>query len=105
MVKNMMGQKMDYQTDPALKDFRYFRGLYSRASLYLAGEIKKVVDGLDSPSSFIHDEYPDKITLKRIVDNISDQIGIPETELWLKPLIEVLLFQDIALRRFDRNLL
>lgn len=92
---------MDY-TDPILKDFNYFQGIYSKPSLYLAGEIKKAVDGLDSPNSFIHDEYPDKITIRRIVDNIAAQIGIPENELWLKPFIEVLLLQEIALRRCRR---
>lgn len=91
--------------NPVIKDFNYFRGIYSKASSYLSNEIKKAVDDTDNVNSFIYDAYPDKVTLNIIVDKIASQMEIPETELWIKPLIEVLLYQDIIIRRCNKLIL
>lgn len=88
--------------NPIAKDLHYFNCMFSKPATYMSTAIQNKMDHMDYPASFIFDEYPDRITMQKILNNITTEIGIPEDDLWLTPLIEVLLCHDIIKRRNRR---
>lgn len=82
-----------------LRDYSYFRSFYSRPSAYMSCEISKYFDTIDYPGSFLYDEYPDKRIFQYHVDKIMEQISAPPEELWIQPVVELLLVQEFLYRR------
>ena len=72
-----------------------------------------ILDQLDYEGSVIYDEYPDRITLYKLVSDISNMIareeessGIAMTDEkkeWISSLVAILLFYEIYKRRHNNS--
>lgn len=85
------------------KDFLYFRQLLNTPAAYILSAVEKKCDEYDYPESFIYDEYPERRRFRKLSLEITAGFNAPEDELWLEPLIEVLLINDIMYRRRMRE--
>jgi len=56
------------------KDLEYMKQLYPRACQRILVEVEDECDKLEYDGSCMFDEYPDRVCLNRIIDNISDRI-------------------------------
>lgn len=108
------------------KDLELFLSLYSFNIKRLLTEIQKEINRLDHEGSFIYDKIPDRSTILKMVDYIygkilpltyteevddsvtdydDDMDDFPEklpsaiSGVWLKHLIEILVYQEIIERR------
>lgn len=108
------------------KDLELFLSLYSFNIKRLLTEIQKEINRLDHEGSFIYDKIPDRSTILTMVDYIHKQIlpltyteemespiltndddmdDLPDklpsaiSSLWLKHLIEILVYQELIERR------
>ena len=82
------------------------------------GVILSVVDKMDYDGSFIYDQYPDKLTMQRVVSSVlaiikaneensvqqeavqaSESVPWQEKEPWIRELVTVILFYEILRRR------
>ncbi len=56
--------------DRVLEDLEYLQQMYPTYAKKYQGVIRNVVDKMDYEGSFIYDQYPDKITLQRMVTSV-----------------------------------
>lgn len=106
-------------------DMDYFKRLYSPVCKELLLYIQQVCDQQDYEGSLIYDEYPDRVALERVVDQVHDMAAYMEApkeadtegsgpidemfsqchcegchkNSWLRDLITVLLYQELMHRR------
>lgn len=83
-------------------DYEYVKEMYPVKVKILMGYVEDMVDRYEYFGSFIYDEYPDKITMYRLVGEIYDaysQSNHDENEDNTKLIIEILLLNEIAGRR------
>ena len=64
--------------DRILEDMEYLQQMYPAYSKRYQGIIKSVVDKMDYDGSFIYDQYPDKLTLQRMVSSVMSVIKANE---------------------------
>ncbi len=64
--------------DRILEDMEYLQQMYPAYSRRYQGIIKSVVDKMDYDGSFIYDQYPDKLTLQRMVSSVMSVIKANE---------------------------
>ena len=86
------------------KDFAYFRTLLNTPAAYILSSVERKGDEHDYPTSFIYDEYPDRRRFRNLCMEIMAGFNAPEDELWLEPLVEALLMNDLIYRRARKNI-
>lgn len=79
----------------------YFRQLYPVTVKRYLRVIFEVLDRMDGKGSYIYDEYPDKISLERLAENILRFIPLEKNVLreTQSNLVKVLLYEEIIRRR------
>lgn len=60
------------QDADVLRDLEYFRQMYPAQARRFQNRIAEILDKMDYEGSVIYDEYPDRYTLERLADNITD---------------------------------
>ena len=58
------------QEDRILEDLEYLQQMYPTYARKYQSVISSVVDKMDYEGSFIYDQYPDKLTMRRMVDSV-----------------------------------
>ena len=115
------------QEDRILEDLEYLQHMYPTYARKYQGAVSSVVDKMDYEGSFIYDQYPDKLTMQRMVESVmavirtnEESVGeLPqavagssmtdntlterapwnEKEPWIRELVTVLMYNDILTRR------
>ena len=64
--------------DRILEDLEYLQQMYPTYARKYQGTISSVVDKMDYEGSFIYDQYPDKLTMQRMVESIMVIIRVNE---------------------------
>lgn len=100
--------------DRILEDMEYLQQMYPSYAKKYQSVIVSVVDKVDYDGSFIYDQYPDKLTLMRMVQSImtvvkaneenteltpGESVPWEEKEQWIRELVTVLMYNDIIRRR------
>jgi len=90
-----------YLEDKAVmeKDKEYLMELYPLAANKIREHIKEELKLRDYRESAIYDEYPDRLSLSMIVNAVCARTGEMENGDQLRDLAEVLLYQEILVRR------
>lgn len=91
------------------RDREYMRGIYPEVAKMLLPFIERECQRLEYDGSLIYDEYPDKILLRfmcnRIYNHAEDELykqGMildSEKKLWIRELLEVLVYQALCEKR------
>lgn len=89
------------------RDMEYFQAMYPERMKKIQGSINDLCDTIDYEGSILYDEYPDRIGLRRLCDEIYNK-ELPEDAdereaEWLKAAIEVLMYHEICRRRIRRH--
>ena len=66
------------------KDLNYLKQLYPKSVLSIQVKVMSECDKLEYDGSFMFDEYPDKLSIEKIIDRIFDQIKDMETNTTVK---------------------
>lgn len=64
--------------DRILEDLEYLRQMYPTYARKYQNTISSVVDKMDYDGSFIYDQYPDKLTIQRMVESVMAMIRTNE---------------------------
>ncbi len=64
------GQPGVVPEDRILEDLEYLQQMYPTYARKYQGVISSVVDKMDYDGSFIYDQYPDKLTIQRMVESV-----------------------------------
>ncbi len=84
-------------------DYEYVKEMYPIKVKLLLGYVEDIVDRYEYFGSFIYDEYPDKVSIYRLVGEIYDAYRKnnqgAEDEDNTRLIIEILLLNEIAGRR------
>lgn len=125
------GQPMAVPEDRIMEDLEYLQQMYPTYAKKYQNVISSIVDKMDYENSFIYDQYPDKLTLQRMVvsvmaviksneentgsDEREEQDGTvdnrtltenapwKEKEPWIRELVTVLLYYEILMRRRKKH--
>ena len=105
---------MYYQEeDSIIRDLEYLQQMYPSEAKRYQKIIAGILDKLDYEGRMIYDEYPDKLQLYKLSNDIlerirreeekehPDQDVSPEKWEWLGDLIQILLFYEIYKRRHN----
>lgn len=68
------------QREDVLRDLEYFRQMYPAEVRHHQIRIAEILDKMDYEGSVIYDEYPDRYTLERLAENITDIIRREENQ-------------------------
>lgn len=103
---------MYYQEEESIiRDLEYLQQMYPAEAKRYQKVIAGILDKLDYEGSMIYDEYPDKLQLYKLSQDILERIkkeeekeekevkSSPEKWEWLGDLIQILLFYEIYKRR------
>lgn len=86
-------------------DYDYMKSMYPDAARRILPFVEEECDRLEYETSMIYDEYPDRLQLRlmtrRIYDRAKDGEEKPGT--WLMDLIQVMVCQELLLRRSERR--
>ena len=97
------------------KDMEYVKEMYPRAFEQIEETVEDILDKQEFVGSMIYDEYPDKLGIYRIVEEIFRELKEKEVECkgtsciaypedsWLKDIIRVLLLHEMYRRRAKRK--
>lgn len=112
-------QFQDYTMDSGkcrrIGDMDYVREMYPMTFSRLQELVEKECNRQEFAGSMMYDEYPDKLGISRIVQNIFNEIKKDEEncvgdectkypdDTWLKDIITVLLLNEMYRRRRRRN--
>ncbi|MBR2402163.1 MAG: hypothetical protein IKB01_05220 [Lachnospiraceae bacterium] len=101
------------EEDRVMQDLEYLQQLYPADAKRYQTRIMVILDQLDYEGSVIYDEYPDRITLYKLVSDISNMLvreeessGIAMTDEkkeWISSLVAILLFYEIYKRRHSNS--
>ena len=89
------------------RDPEYFKGLYPRSVRRCQSFVEACCDRYDHPGSPIYDEYPDRVGLRRLCDEVyrrevSEETGEEEKQ-WIQAACEVLLYHEVCRRRVKKR--
>lgn len=89
------------------RDMEYFQAMYPEKMKKLQIKAGELCDTIDYEGSILYDEYPDKVGLGRLCDElcrqeISEDTDEKEAE-WIRSAAEVLLYHEICRRRVRRR--
>lgn len=111
----MGGMYLDNSRNDIDKDMEYIREMYPQAFSQLEEIVEKILDKREFIGSMIYDEYPDKLGIYRMVEEVFNEIKAKEVECkgkdcvkypedkWLKDTIKVLLLNEMHRRRIKRK--
>ena len=71
--------------DRILEDLEYLRQMYPTYAKKYQNAISSVVDKMDYDGSFIYDQYPDKLTIQRMVESVMTIIRTNEDTMEEQP--------------------
>lgn len=77
-AQQSMGQPMMLPEDRILEDMEYLQQMYPTYAKNYQGVISSVVDKMDYDGSFIYDQYPDKLSIQRMVASVMTVIKANE---------------------------
>ena len=91
------------------RDMEYFQAMYPERMKRLQMKVGDLCDTIDYEGSILYDEYPDRIGLRKLCDElyrteITEDTDEREAE-WLRAAIEVLLYHEVCRRRVHRRCL
>ena len=118
--------------DRIQEDLEYLQQMYPTYAKKYQSVISNVVDKVDYDDSFIYDQYPDKLTIQRMVASVmalikanegkedssaqhTQDMSMPdcntltehapwkEKEPWIRELVTVLMYYEILARRRKKN--
>lgn len=111
--------------DRIIEDLEYLQQMYPSYAKKYQSVIGSVVDKMDYDGSFIYDQYPDKLTMQRMVSSImtiikaneenensteagddmtsSERMPWQEKEPWLRELVTLVMYYEILARRRRRK--
>ena len=89
------------------RDYEYMRSLYPDTAKRVLPYVEEECDRCEGPNSMIYDEYPDRVGLGRLCDQVYRQeiagdADEKEAE-WTRAAVEVLLYHEICRRRVRRR--
>ena len=91
----------------ASRDIEYFQTMYPERMKRIQGSVRDLCDTIDYEGSFLYDEYPDRVSLRRLCSQVYEKEfteGTGEEEArWLEAAVEVLLYHEICRRRARRR--
>lgn len=97
------------EEDNVTADLEYMMQMYPQEAKDYQKRIMRMLDKMDYRGSFIYDDYPDKVTIYRMADQITTavvreaestgDIISPEKKEWIHDLVLILLFYEIYRRR------
>lgn len=99
------------QSADVLRDLEYFRQMCPAEVRHYQTRVAEILDKMDYEGSVIYDEYPDRYTLERLAENITDiirreeeqhnpiQEGLGDDKKMMPSLIFVLLVDEVYKRR------
>ncbi|MGN0472287.1 MAG: hypothetical protein ACI4F8_05530 [Lachnospiraceae bacterium] len=97
------------EEDNVTADLEYMMQMYPQEAKDYQKRIMRMLDKMDYRGSFIYDDYPDKVTIYRMADQITTAIVreaestgdiiSPEKKEWIHDLVLILLFYEIYRRR------
>lgn len=101
--------------DEKEKDQRRLQELYPALARQIQPLVEEACDRMEYDGSFMFDEMPDRLWLRRICSRIYDQVdkrnleedmmmqSVDSTQEWLKDLITVMLLNEMCQRRCRRR--
>lgn len=89
------------------RDMEYFQAMYPEKMKKIQMRVNDLCDTMDYEGSILYDEFPDRIGLGKLGDEIyrqeiSEDADEKEAE-WLRAAVEVLLYHEICRRRVRRR--
>ncbi|MCI8464791.1 MAG: hypothetical protein HFI63_02860 [Lachnospiraceae bacterium] len=89
------------------RDMEYFQAMYPEKMKKLQMRAGELCDTIDYEGSVLYDEYPDRIGLRKLCEEIcreeiSENMDEKEAE-WIRAAAEVLLYHEICRRRVRRR--
>ena len=101
------------EEDKVIADLNYLMQLYPTEAKRYQKRIAAILDKLDYDGSVIYDDYPDRIMLYKMADDISNVLFLEEQEgdillseekkKWIKDMVAILLFHEIYRRRHNNH--
>ena len=90
-----------------MRDIEYLKSLYPLEIKRMLSYVSEACDRLDYKNSPMYDEYPDRVSLRRLCSQVYEKEfteGTGEEEArWLEAAVEVLLYHEICRRRARRR--
>lgn len=116
-------QTPEVSEDRIIEDLEYLQQMYPSYAKKYQSVIGSVVDKMDYDGSFIYDQYPDKLTMQRMVSSImtiiksneegenneatnetpSERVPWQEKEPWIRELVTLVMYYEILARRRKRK--
>ena len=86
-------------------DYDYMKSTYPDTAKRVLPLVEEECDRLEYSSSMIYDEYPDRLQLRFMTKRIYERAQEEEENpgVWLLDLIQVMLCQELLLRRRERR--
>ena len=106
--KEMLYEKGNLMSAPftpeiSLTDFDYMKSIYPLEVKGIQQQIDNICDRMECDGSTMFDQYPDRVRLEKMTDYIYGQIAGREEEPWLRPLVGVMLYNEMIGRRCRRR--
>ena len=97
------------EEDKAMRDLEYLQEMYPKESRRYQQKISRLLDRFDCDGSLIYDEYPDRLSIYKMAQDITAVIRREEKEAdreitaeelpGITELIQVLMYNEIFKRR------
>lgn len=100
---DVFGESPWSQADEFSKDREYMKKFCAQQSRELMPWIEDICDAQEYDGSPMYDEYPDIMSLEKMVAKAYDKAGRPEPEMWVKELMKSLLYNEVCYRRCRRK--
>lgn len=99
-MKNPLPEENKEEKNP-FKDKEYLRQIYSKELKQYLLIINQLLDRLDYKESYLYDEYPDYLTLERLIDTVVKQLPLEKyvTRENQRNMVKILLIEEISQRR------
>lgn len=103
------------EEDTATRDLEYLQQMYPMEAKRYQKIIAGILDKLDYEGSMIYDEYPDRLSIYRLSQDILDRIKREEEQMnpgqeiskekweWASDMVQLILFYEIYKRRHNNR--
>lgn len=103
------------EEDTATRDLEYLQQMYPMEAKKYQKIIAGILDKLDYEGSMIYDEYPDRLSIYRLSQDILDRIKREEEQMnpgqeiskekweWASDMVQLILFYEIYKRRHNNR--
>ena len=87
------------------RDVEYMKSMYPMSAKKILPYVEEECDRMEYEGSMIYDEYPDRLQLRFMTKRIYERAQEEEENpgVWLLDLIQVMLCQELLLRRRERR--